>query len=176
MMAASGMAIDSWGPKAWGFLHAASFKYPDKPLTQDRLAWSNLLQSLAIVLPCAVCRKHFAAELARVLPERENARILDSRDTLTRWLVDVHNDVNARNKKRLWTYEEVEQVYQPSEHICAAMRPPAEAAPDAHDDAHEAGGLALASLRDAILSASVALVLLLILLTLVRSNVCRSCR
>ena len=169
MAAASGMAIDSWGPKAWGFLHAASFKYPDAPTMPERIAWSNLLRSLAVVLPCAVCRRHFAAELGRALAEGEHARVLDSRDALTRWLVDVHNDVNERNKKRVWAYEEVVQVYQPSEHVCSASRP-LPAAPDDRDDGDES--LPVASLRGLLVSAAVAVVALLVLALVLRAGAC----
>lgn len=171
MTAASGMAIDSWGPKAWGFLHAASFKYPDTPTVPERIAWSNLLHSLAVVLPCAVCRKHFGVELGRTLARREHARVLDSRDALTRWLVDVHNDVNERNKKRPWTYDEVLQVYQPSEHVCSA---PGSVGPDSAQQSDGDGGdesLPVASLRGLLLSAGIAVVALL-LLALARAGTC----
>ena len=170
------MAIDSWGPKAWGFFHAASFNYPETPSTHDRMAWSDLLHALTTTLPCSVCRKHFALEVERVLKDRERSRVLDSRDTLTHWLVDVHNDVNVRNKKRVWSYEEVLQVYKPSERLCRAVRP-GEVKEDPHEHDPFAGDedSLRVSLCALLLSSAIAAVAMLVVAIVLRASVCRQC-
>ena len=135
---AAAMSIESWGPKAWGFLHAASFAYSDTPSPAERRAGRDFLRSLAIVPPCATCRRHFAEECARALADGERSRVLDDRASLTRWLVDVHNDVNARTGKRIVGYGEVCQVYQPSAQLCRAsfQTPPVGAEPSASPDGY----------------------------------------
>lgn len=113
------LSIDIWGPKAWGFLHACTFVYPDKPSQKDRTHMFNLLNSLGYVLPCTVCRRHFK-EMFDETVHGPDSHVLDNRLQLSKWLVDVHNDVNLRNSKPQLSYEEVEQMYVKTASVCSA--------------------------------------------------------
>ena len=52
---------------------------------------------LRYVLPCPACRREFSQESGKL-----TMKIFQSRRSLSKWLVDVHNRVNVRlGKKRV---------------------------------------------------------------------------
>ena len=113
-MVNSQISADVWGPQAWGFLHAVSFRYAEHDATQEeRLAVYNLLTSLKKLLPCPRCRIHFTAYIED--PELgitgTCSPFLKNRDSFSRWLVDFHNEVNIRLDKKVVSYDEVHQSY-----------------------------------------------------------------
>ena len=92
----------------WTFLHNVSFQYPDEPTSVDVSTVKTLLRTVATptVLKCETCIKHFTEQLDRMPRET-----LYSRSRFSRWLVDVHNDVNARQGKIYMPYEDVKKMY-----------------------------------------------------------------
>ncbi len=62
--------------------------------------------NVQFVLPCEMCRTHYA-EMIRTHPP-----ITKDRRSLVYWLIDRHNQVNKRLGKREYTYDEVLQKYQ----------------------------------------------------------------
>ena len=94
-----------WGPAAWKFLHIVSFSYPDNPSVQETRDAEALFWSLKNLLPCQACREHYESELELHPPDTR------SRLTLSSWLVDVHNRVNQRLQKPLFSYADAEKIY-----------------------------------------------------------------
>lgn len=117
----SQLSIESWGPKAWGLLHIGSFMYPEEPTAHERRSMFNFLHSLSDVIPCSVCRTHFTRSLAEHAPSPDSAA-LSGRDALSRYLVDLHNQVNARTGKRVWRYEEAAALYASTSGMCPRTR------------------------------------------------------
>ena len=111
------LSIDVWGSKAWGFLHACSFTYPEKPSRDDRLHMFRLISSLPHVLPCMICRKHLQSTL-QVSFRDSKSSALDGRSELVRWMVDLHNSVNERLGKSTLSYESVYEMYADSSAVC----------------------------------------------------------
>ena len=104
-----GMAIDIWGPAAWSFLHTSSFAYgkdPEKATVDEQEKATAFLDSLPYMLPCSTCRKHYLEHIKKHPPDVTN------RDTLSRWLVKIHNIVNLNNGKPIVPYEHVREHYQ----------------------------------------------------------------
>ena len=99
--------IDRWGPNLWRSLHVMAHAYPRKPSLRHRRAMRRLVMSLPELLPCKNCAGHFRKEL------RRNPLRTRSRRQLTRWLVDIHNTINARLRKPIITYREAEEMYAP---------------------------------------------------------------
>ena len=102
------METSEWGPAAWLFLHAATFGQNKIicPAQQKRV--TDFFELLGYMLPCARCRKHYNDYL-----EKHPVQAACRKD-LTRWLVDLHNDVNVRTNNPFvqhMEYREVEQVY-----------------------------------------------------------------
>lgn len=95
-----------WGNQAWFMLHCITFNYPIKPTEIDKERHLNFFKSLEHVLPCGYCRKNYKRNLNE-LPIR-----LDSRKDIVMWLIDVHNEVNAKEGKRQYSYDEVREIYE----------------------------------------------------------------
>lgn len=99
-----------WGPHLWKALHAISFGYPEKPSVGSRRYYHEFFSGIKNVIPCAPCRAHYAKIITRTECKISN-RVFQNRETLTRWLVKVHNNVNRRVKKPCVSYRQVVDQY-----------------------------------------------------------------
>jgi hypothetical protein len=95
-----------WGPPAWNFLHTITFNYPDNPTNEDKQNYFTFFNSLKHVLPCEKCKKHYKENSINL---KDN---LNSKDDLVKWLIDIHNNVNIKNDKSVWSYADVYNKYQ----------------------------------------------------------------
>lgn len=101
-----------WGPSAWRLLHLITFAYePEK----QKEAVRELFSCLPYVLPCKYCRQHLAGHMEKYPLEPA----LVSRDSLSRWLWNVHNAVNDARRKEGQevagpnpSFEAVERTYE----------------------------------------------------------------
>ena len=60
------------------------------------------------ILPCLKRAKNYAHNLKKYPIDNH----LESRDTLVRWVIDIHNQVNIQNNKSVWSYADVYNKYQ----------------------------------------------------------------
>ena len=97
-----------WGPKLWFALHTMTFNYPIKPTYQDKRHYHDLFEILKHTIPCDICKQHYREHL-QVNPISPH---LDSRDSLVRWLVDVHNSVNKSLGKPILNMDQVVEIYR----------------------------------------------------------------
>lgn len=100
-----------WGPSAWKFLHTLTYSYPDEPSLLEQQHAENLFQSLSFLLPCEKCREHYVREITNNPPNTT------SKATLASWLVDIHNRVNIRLGKPIFSILQADQAYNS---ICTA--------------------------------------------------------
>ena len=100
------MEPNIWGPPAWTFLHSVTLNYPDNPSSEHKTSYKKFFESLGDVLPCPTCKKHYKENIIKH-PIR-----LDSKDDLTKWLVDLHNKVNEKNDKTIFSYKEFNEKYE----------------------------------------------------------------
>ena len=98
-----------WGPAAWKFFETVAFGYPDKPNEFEKQSAFNFFESLRYLLPCAICKEHYDKNFAE-LPVNVN-----SRDTLSHWVVDFHNIVNKSLNKPIVPYDIVAARYPKEE-------------------------------------------------------------
>ena len=97
-----------WGPSLWRALHTAAE-------VGDLSKWSAIPVALNGALPCPDCEKHYHQWLvAHPAPSGD-------RDAVRRWLLDLHNDVNRRSRKALWTLEQVTAAYSDVAAATAAL-------------------------------------------------------
>lgn len=101
------ISISAWGPAAWHFLTSVAFTYPKKPNETDKKIYRDFFTLVKNVLPCKMCRAHYAEHL-----EKEPLK-LDSCRQLTEWVIGVHNDVNRRTGRRVIPYTECVADYLP---------------------------------------------------------------
>ena len=97
-----------WGPHGWIFLHAVTMNYPKNPTNHDKHVYANFFKSLQKVLPCEKCCVHYSQNIQEYPIEPA----LESRDSLVRWLIKIHNEVNEDLGKPQLSYEQVIQEYQ----------------------------------------------------------------
>ena len=94
-----------WGPGVWHLLHVTAANFPCQPTQDDRRAFKAFVESLAGMLPCAACRAHFGAMVAgqRGAKLELTPSALKDRFALFAWTVRVHNEVNRRLGKPIYT-------------------------------------------------------------------------
>ena len=94
------MPPDVWGPIFWHAMHIVSLAYPVQPTEADKAGAKAFFESLTSVLPCPICREHYAAKI------KEIPIALDSKGELIYWVWDIHNQVNTMLNKPTITIEQ----------------------------------------------------------------------
>ncbi len=94
---------DIWGPPGWKFIHYVTLGYPNNPSDEIKRKYYNYFHALKHVIPCSICANHFTENLEKRPLTNE---VLNSRDNLINWGVDMHNFVNKMNNKKEYSYEE----------------------------------------------------------------------
>lgn len=97
-----------WGPFFWGTIHITSLGYPTNPTYAHKRAAKEFIESLTQLIPCPICREHFATHLEKnpISPH------LDRRVDFFRWTVQLHNEVNKTLGKPTVTELEALMFYK----------------------------------------------------------------
>ena len=105
-----------WGPFVWSILHGMAERATRiiTPLYEkdERRAWIGLLQATGPMLPCSDCREHYAQWIKEhpvtgILQLQNN----QLRDWISRWVYDLHQNVNNRLGKTGILFEELTPRY-----------------------------------------------------------------
>ena len=96
-----------WGPYGWKFMHFVSLGYPEKPSQEDKRQYKEFYESLQHILPCGACAQNYKLNIQRTPIDNS----LDSRDTLIKWVIDIHNRVNQETGKKTLIHEEALNLY-----------------------------------------------------------------
>jgi hypothetical protein len=100
--------LQEWGRSAWHMLHTMTFVYPLDPSGDEQNDTKDFFEkTLPKILPCKVCSYHYKELIAKYPIQNKN------RETLSRWLVDIHNQVNLSLKKPVMSFEKVCELYLP---------------------------------------------------------------
>lgn len=95
----------------WILLHTATFYYPTQPQPEHKEDIVKLVRFMNNRgIPCQLCAKHFK-EWSTTYPIDDYT---ESREKMFKYFVDLHNDVNTRQRKKLVTIEEAEIMYKSS--------------------------------------------------------------
>ena len=78
-----------WGPSGWRILHSVTFAYDPK---HDKAKMKEFFEMIPYVLPCKFCR----ASLTDYMEIHSLSPALKSQESLSRWLWNIHNEVNAK--------------------------------------------------------------------------------
>jgi len=95
-----------WGPPTWTLLHTMAEKIHEEDFNKLIPQMFGLVKRICSYLPCPDCSKHATQFLAKLKPEQIATKI-DFKNTLYLF----HNMVNARKKKPLFNYGNI-NVYQ----------------------------------------------------------------
>jgi hypothetical protein len=77
-----------WGPSLWAFIHTVSLL----PYIDHKTIFRNIEH----VIPCGLCKSTYVKYLTK----------LDDTVDFFTWSVDLHNEVNSKLNKPLFTYDE----------------------------------------------------------------------
>ena len=96
----------NWGPSGWKFLHAITFAYPTVPTLKTKKRYMNFFRTLKYVLPCPLCSAEYAKNVKSL-----SLKNMRNKETLSRWLVGIHNRVNFKLGKKLYKYSTIKKNY-----------------------------------------------------------------
>lgn len=91
----NGLLTKIWGPPAWMTMQCFAFGYPINPTLEQKKNYRLFYESIAHTLPCKFCRdsySQFILESDTLLSDK----VFETRDTLTKWIYDIHEKVNAK--------------------------------------------------------------------------------
>jgi hypothetical protein len=116
-----GFLTTVWGPPFWHTLHTISFNYPVNPTPEQKKQYRNYILSLQNILPCGACRKNLKTNLKH-LPL--TAKHMESRDTFSRYIYNLHELVNRMLKKKSnLSYCDVRERYEHFRARCVDEKP-----------------------------------------------------
>lgn len=105
-----GMITSVWGPPMWHILHTLSFNYPVKPTKEQKKYYFDFYNNLQNILPCKYCRENIVKNMQK-LPL--NSKILKNRETLSKWVYELHEIVNNMlGKKSGLSYDDIRNRYE----------------------------------------------------------------
>ena len=125
-MTSNGMVVSVWGPPGWKFLHTVAHGYPELPDEFDHVCgnpagttesnYKNFFTLVGDTLPCGLCRESYKRFIF------ENPVRATSRDDLTRWLWEIHNEVNKKLERSYTSadFESVTNSYEKSRARCSS--------------------------------------------------------
>ena len=99
-----------WGPSLWMTLHTISFNYPCHPTNAQKKQYRSFFNSLQHVLPCGKCRTNLVDNLKTT---NYNKDVFQNRETLSKWVYDLHACVNSMlGKDTPTSYADVRHTYE----------------------------------------------------------------
>ena len=94
------LSPEFWGPYFWKAIHLLIIGLPDELTSDHRQAITDYFNSLIYLLPCKSCRYHYSVYFEQYPVD------ISSKQALWNWSVDLHNNVNNRNKKKKLDYNQ----------------------------------------------------------------------
>jgi hypothetical protein len=114
----SGAPVDTsqkayWGPRLWVLFHSLAEISDRRDMV---MLWNNLMRLTAAAMPCEQCRTHLSAYMrTHVFVRFPKIHLVTGemvRARATAELYALHNDVNARLEKPIFTVEELAAAYR----------------------------------------------------------------
>jgi len=85
----------------WNIFHKISLYYNES----YKNFYITFFETFKKIIPCKICRNHYI--------EYMNNNFYENIDkgTIFYWTIDLHNNINSINNKRLWNYDEAKEYY-----------------------------------------------------------------
>jgi hypothetical protein len=105
---------EEWGPVIWRVLHGLAEKSGNVIDVVNRIEelniWPRLIKVLTQGLPCEECREHYS-EWLKTNPFKLPTNYNEVKEYIKRWLFDLHNNINIRNNKDIFEYNDLVEMY-----------------------------------------------------------------
>ena len=117
----NGLLPQIWGPPTWKALHCITFGYPNNPTKGDKARYKMFFKMIGYVLPCKSCRDSYI-NFIKNGDTKITSDVLKDRESLARWLYNVHQAVNKKiginyNVK----YEDIIKTYESYRAKCSKL-------------------------------------------------------
>jgi hypothetical protein len=89
-----------WGNWLWGFIHTITIIDNSNNIQQNQLIIHKLI-GIKDIFPCSICENTYKYYLTKL-------NTIDFRESMALfyWSVDLHNTVNSKLNKPLWSYDQ----------------------------------------------------------------------
>ncbi len=94
----------TWQILTWQVFHKISLDYNEK----YRDKYITFFETFKTIIPCSICRNHYISKLNG---PNFNIEKNINKNNLFNMTIDLHNSVNAKNKKKIWSHEESKKYY-----------------------------------------------------------------
>jgi len=91
-----------WGPIIWKTLHCICMKIKDEEFSNEKEELFNMIEHICANLPCPQCASH-----ATGIIRRHKMRNAKSKDDLIKFIFLMHNEVNKRLKKNVYSFKHI---------------------------------------------------------------------
>ncbi|KAG1812428.1 ERV/ALR sulfhydryl oxidase domain-containing protein [Suillus subaureus] len=98
--------VEALGRATWSFLHATAAYYPVRPTTHQRANMLNLIHALPALYPCTHCAADFGDKMKEHPPD------VSSRERLSKWFCERHNEVNEKLGKEMFDCAKVDERWK----------------------------------------------------------------
>lgn len=107
-----------WGGPMWISLHSITFCYPDNPTENDKQNYKKFFELVGEMLPCSYCRESYKKFITVGITKLDD-EALKNRNSLTKWLYNIHESVNRKlNVDYCISYEDVVKRYESYRSSC----------------------------------------------------------
>jgi hypothetical protein len=96
--------MTEWQPLTWQMFHTIALNFNEAYKDE----YITFFDTLKTIIPCKMCRNHYIAQT-----NIENLKIENNinSEKIFNWTIDLHNNVNVMNRKRLWSYDGARSHY-----------------------------------------------------------------
>ena len=94
----------AWQPLTWIIFHILTLNYNDN----YKEHYISFFESFKVIIPCSICRNHYNSNINKSDMSIENN--INS-EKIFNWTINLHNNVNKTNHKKLWNYDEAKNHY-----------------------------------------------------------------
>ncbi|GAA5832613.1 hypothetical protein JCM11251_001387 [Rhodosporidiobolus azoricus] len=101
--------VERLGRHTWTFLHTTASSFPPSPSAHQKSSMLGLIRALPTLYPCGSCAGHLGEYIESNPPE---PAVEKGRESLEKWLCDVHNEVNERLGKEKFYCPDVPQRWR----------------------------------------------------------------
>lgn len=98
-----------WGEAFWFILHLGSCHATKEITSKDASKYWGFIEGIPLMLPCRNCADHASMFIA--MHKYRKAEICANRNSLIKFFVDFHNDVNKRSGKPLLSLRDVKRMF-----------------------------------------------------------------
>lgn len=97
--------VEWFGPAMWKTMHSVAFTAPEKPSFEEQKDYIDFFRAIGPVIPCPSCSRHYQEYIDKTPIDAT------SRESIAKWVYDLHDDVNQRNGKKSPSFEQVTKDY-----------------------------------------------------------------